>query len=131
MNHSQISNFFIVVQEWADVAQATLRAEFPSWCTLSAFDVFNLNSTSLKQQPAEMDTSLNRLAKTFGVNPSDLKREYSSLRPAAESLRKNGLDNRSAWRDAFLRAQRRSEHRKKYESEALAKAAGYIELSSS
>ena len=61
------------------MAQATLRAEFPSWCTLSAFDVFNLNGTALKQQPAEMDTSLNRLAKTFGVNPSDLKREYSSL----------------------------------------------------
>ena len=106
------------------MAQATLRAEFPSWCTLSAFDVFsdNLNGTALKQQPAEMDTSLNRLAKTFGVNPSDLKREYSSLRPVAESLRKNGLDNRSAWRDAFLRVQRRSEHRKKYDSEAFAKA---------
>ena len=104
------------------MAQATLRAEFPSWCTLSAFDVFNLNGTALKQQPAEMDTSLNRLAKTFGVNPSDFKREYSSLRPVAESLRKNGLDNRSAWRDAFLRVQRRSEHRKKYDSEAFAKA---------
>lgn len=112
------------MQEWTVVAQAALQAEFPSWHTLACFNVFRLSGTTSqrKEREPEVESSLEKLAKTFGVNFGQLKQEFCSLLPVAMALQKqSGFDNRSAWQAAVLKVDGRASLRRKYESQALQK----------
>ena len=103
---------------------STLQHEFPAWHLLNAFDVFHLGPKGPEENRKDgCNSALTQLAKTFGVDESQLKSQYTSVLPTALALqRTSGLDNRTCWKETVLRLQGRSEMRGKYPLDALHKA---------
>ena len=121
----------VSVQEWAVASEKTLATEFPHWDILSCFDVFNLEGTTaaLKKRP-EVATSLAKLAKVFGLEAEELRREFTAILPMATGLQKQGsLENRAAWAAAVNRLRSRKAMNDKYSSTSLLKATHHLLIS--
>ena len=100
-------------------AEETLKAEFPSWHLLAAFDVFHLGGGTSDSDKYSVEKSLERLACAFGVNLADLKQQYVAILPMAQAMKKKtGQDNRTVWAQVLLRVQDRR-LKEKYPQDAL------------
>lgn len=66
---------------WIRLLDSTMRAEFPSWEILSAFNVFDLGT---KPSDAVISESLSCLAKAFGVNPGRLGGQFVDFKTFAQ-----------------------------------------------
>lgn len=66
-----------------------------------------------------VDKSLERLARAFAVNLTDLKQQYVAILPMAQAMKKKtGQDNRTVWAQVLLRVQDRR-LKAKYPQDAL------------
>ena len=66
---------------WIRLLDSTMRAEFPSWEILSAFNVFDLGT---KPSDAVISESLSCLAKAFVVNPGRLGGQFVDFKTFAQ-----------------------------------------------
>jgi hypothetical protein len=103
-------------QPWVRLCEATVRAEFPDFEVFNSMLVFNLtDNATTKPSPQETSAALRRIALAFNVDPAALRHEWESVRPIAEAqTRLSQLDNREAWKAAYMHTQKNSHVRKKY-----------------
>ena len=110
-------------EEWTAGTLAALEHEFPSWHLLACFDVFNLLGKADSRHGSDIETSLEKLAKAFHVQPLALQKQFTSVLPVARALQKQGsLDNRAAWATALQRTSTHTRQANRYEQTELRKA---------
>ena len=78
---------------WIRLLDSTMRAEFPSWEILSAFNVFDLGT---KPSDAVISESLSCLAKAFVVNPGRLGGQFVDFKTFAQVVTRPQAQTRSA-----------------------------------
>jgi len=89
---------------WVKTAELVCAAEFPTYEVSSAYQVFNLKGRDeMRAVDSQLSdatlTSLQRLAKVYGVDASELQAQYANYLPRAlTKQRHNGTNNMESWR---------------------------------
>ena len=93
------------MMNFCKLAKLTITAEFPSFDTLVAFEVFDIpdDATISGDISASAGNQLQLLARVFGLNPDKLRRGFAFTRPIAVQKKHtlSELSNLSAWKAAI------------------------------
>lgn len=90
---------------WCRLAQATLRAEFPDFDVLVAFDIFDLSNLQPKGMLEVNTEHAQLLCMTFGVDLDRFMQAFALAHPAALHAKRSctGATNATAWAEALRR----------------------------
>ena len=111
----------------------TVRAEFPDWEVITAFGALSLKICATNQFVTD---SLQRLAQTFGVDPSALKSQYVDFRRTAVVKHTQGVSNYDPWKESVRAVdasggQTRTAHQRHALREILARYGAFLGASTS
>jgi hypothetical protein len=119
---------------WVRLTSATVRAEFPDWDVISAFNAFSLKvDPDSPKANAFIAKCLERLAKTFNVDSRALMLQFTDFRKFALVKHKTGLNNFDSWKASVLQLspQARSHHERGALFHVLARYGAFIGASTS
>ena len=113
-----VERCFSRMRNWLQVVRHTIRAEFPEFAMVRAFEVFNLESDTGPRLRAE---HLEKLAATLGVDNRTLEAQLVDMWPMAKANREAGKDNHEAWRLAIQRTRASANGSRAHPHETLVK----------
>ena len=115
---SVLDSCFSRMCNWLQVARHTIKAEFPEFAMVRAFEVFNLESS---MGPTVRADHVMKLASIFGVDRTDLETQLLDMWPLARTHRQRGVSNHEAWRLAIANTRSTARSRESHPHDALVK----------
>lgn len=95
---SVLDKCFTRMCNWLQIARHTIKAEFPEFAMVRAFEVFNLEST---MGPTVRADHVVKLASIFNVDRFELESQLLDMWQLAHTHRERGVSNHEAWRLAI------------------------------